>query len=129
MWVMRRVGMVAKSNGLALSSAPVAVASSCGPAWLQYTTTLALRKANVGYSSSPLQHLFFAQLLRKMPFPYRIEKRPSSARMGSIRGRGRPSDWSNTWQKRLIVLRLCGLQLNEILPLFNVLGDGIFMAK
>ncbi|KAF2794217.1 ankyrin [Melanomma pulvis-pyrius CBS 109.77] len=64
-----------------------------------------------------------------MPFPHRIEKRPSSARLGSKRGRGRPSDWSSTWQKKLIVLRLCGLQLNEILQLFNVLGDGVFIAK
>jgi len=94
-------------------------------------TSLTLKEANTDYFTPWLQHPLCIYLLCAMPFPHRIEKQYRSAKLGSRRaqGRGRPSDWSSAWQKKLIVLRLCGLQLKVILQLFNVLGDGIFKAK
>ncbi|KAF2269946.1 hypothetical protein CC78DRAFT_574832 [Lojkania enalia] len=63
------------------------------------------------------------------PYTYRVEKRKARQRAGVRRGRGRQSDWSTSWQKKLIVLRLCGVKLNKIVKILNVLGDSTFTAK
>ncbi|KAF2184800.1 ankyrin [Zopfia rhizophila CBS 207.26] len=62
-----------------------------------------------------------------MAFGHRIEKRRQM--VGGKRGRGRPSDWSMSWQKRLIVLRLCGLQLSEVLEVLKILSGDTLKAK
>jgi hypothetical protein len=43
------------------------------------------------------------------------------------RGKGRPPQWSESWRKRLVVLRMCGLELKEILEIIGVVSDGKFV--
>ncbi|OCK85046.1 ankyrin [Lepidopterella palustris CBS 459.81] len=43
--------------------------------------------------------------------------------------RGRPNTWTESWQKKLVVLRMCGLHLREILALLSKVSDGNFSPK
>ena len=43
------------------------------------------------------------------------------------RGKGRPPQWSESWRKRLVVLRMCGLELKEILEIIGIVSDGEFV--
>jgi hypothetical protein len=43
--------------------------------------------------------------------------------------RGRPKTYSDSWTKKLIVLRMCGLHLSEIVQLLSIQGGSNFGAK
>ncbi|KAF1999352.1 ankyrin [Amniculicola lignicola CBS 123094] len=45
------------------------------------------------------------------------------------KGRGRPSKWSESHLKILVILRLCGFQLSEILELIHYFTKGDFQPK
>jgi hypothetical protein len=59
----------------------------------------------------------------------RTRKRKSVSPMSSNKEIGRPSQWPEQYLRILIVLRLCGLTLKEILQLVNVLSGGAFEPK
>ncbi|KAF2462991.1 uncharacterized protein BDR25DRAFT_397350 [Lindgomyces ingoldianus] len=61
-----------------------------------------------------------------------VEKRRNVRKPWTKRGRGPPRRWTASLQKKLVMLRLCGLQLREILEIFNELNlmcEGTYKAK
>ncbi|ORY08902.1 ankyrin repeat-containing domain protein [Clohesyomyces aquaticus] len=58
---------------------------------------------------------------------YRIEKRTGET--GQVKRRGRPKKYSESWTKKLVLLRMCGLNLNDIVRILELQGDGTFAAK
>jgi hypothetical protein len=52
---------------------------------------------------------------------------PSCSNPSPKRGKGRPPQWSEAWRKRLVVLRMCGLELKEILEIIGVISEGEFV--
>ncbi|ORX95310.1 hypothetical protein BCR34DRAFT_607992 [Clohesyomyces aquaticus] len=57
---------------------------------------------------------------------YRVAKRQTS---GTERRRGAPTRWTTSWQKRLVILRLCGLKVKAIVELFSAIDGGQLKAK
>jgi hypothetical protein len=58
---------------------------------------------------------------------YRIQKRRAAT--GSNKKRGRPKKYSESWTKKLVLLRMCGLSLSDIVRVLEIQGDGTFTAK
>lgn len=53
-----------------------------------------------------------------------IQKRKKTLREDGRLGRGRKNTWSLPWLKRMVVLRTCGLQFNEIFEVLSILSGG-----
>ncbi len=48
---------------------------------------------------------------------------------GKKKGRGRPQTYSESWKKKAVVLRACGLDLKDILDLLERQDGSAFKAK
>jgi hypothetical protein len=56
-----------------------------------------------------------------------VQKRPIVS--NHIKRRGRPSKCTESWKKKLILLRMCGLDASQIVIVLTMQGDGVAEVK